>query len=101
VRFLVILACVTCFPTAVLAQAAIAGIVTDESGGAMQGVVVEASSPSLIDRIRTAVTDGTGRYRIERLPPGFYRVRFTLPGWTPYQQENVELRRRWRLAPRA
>jgi hypothetical protein len=58
----------TCFPTAVLAQAAIAGIVTDESGGAMQGVVVEASSPSLIERIRTAVSSAVLTYNNTFVP---------------------------------
>ena len=29
-----------------------------------------------------------GRYRIEDLVPGTYRVRFTLQGWKPYQQEG-------------
>lgn len=78
-------------PSTALAQASITGSVTDPSGAPMSGVVVEASSPSLIEKTRTGVTDTNGRYRIEDLRPGTYRVRFTLEGWSPYQREGVEL----------
>jgi hypothetical protein len=30
----------------------------------------------LIEKTRTAVTDGTGQYRITDLPPGTYRLTF-------------------------
>ena len=76
---------------AAFAQAAIAGSVKDSSGAALPGVTVEASSPALIEKTRTAVTDGHGRYRIEDLRPGVYTVRFTLKGWRPSQLEGVEL----------
>ena len=36
---------------------AIAGVVRDTSGGVLPGVTVEAASPALIDKVRTAVTD--------------------------------------------
>ena len=79
------------FPTSALAQAAIAGVVKDASGGAIPGVLVEASSPALIEKTRTAVSDGAGRYRLEDLRPGIYAVRFTGKGWRPFQQAGVEL----------
>src|SRR6185436_14761097 len=41
----------------------IAGLVTDASGSVLPGVTVEASSPALIEKVRTTVTDGTGQYR--------------------------------------
>jgi hypothetical protein len=78
-------------PATVLAQAAITGSVTDPSGAPMEGVTVEASSPALIEKTRRTATDGGGRYRIEDLRPGTYRVRFTLEGWSPYQRDGVEL----------
>ena len=79
-------------PRAAFAQAAIAGSVTDPSDAPIGGVLVEASSPVLIEKVRTAVTDGSGHYRIEDLRPGIYKVSFTLVGWRPYQQDDVELR---------
>ncbi|HET9383720.1 MAG TPA: carboxypeptidase regulatory-like domain-containing protein [Gemmatimonadales bacterium] len=87
----VVLAWMVAYPAKALAQASITGSVTDPSGAPMSGVTVEASSPALIEKSRTTVTDGGGRYRIEDLRPGIYHVRFTLEGWSPYQQEGVEL----------
>ncbi len=57
-------------PAIAFAQASITGTVRDVSGGVLPGVSVEASSPALIEKVRTAVTDGAGQYRIEALRPG-------------------------------
>ena len=57
----------------------IAGVVRDTSGGVLPGVTVEAASPALIEKVRTVVTDGEGRYNIVDLRPGTYVVTFT-PG---------------------
>ena len=67
-------------PVIVSAQASIAGQVKDATGGVLPGVTVEASSPALIEKVRSVVTAGTGQYRIELLPPGTYTVTFALPG---------------------
>lgn len=64
------------FPTAA-AQAVTAGTVRDASGAILPGVTVEASSQALIEKVRTAVSDGTGQYRIEDLRPGTYTVIFS------------------------
>ena len=69
-------------PAVAWAQASIAGTVKDTSEALLPGVTVEAASPALIEKVRTAVTDGTGQYRIENLRPGQYTVTFTLPGFT-------------------
>ena len=52
------------------AQSAIAGVVKDVTGGALPGVTVEAASPALIERTRSAITDGNGQYKIVDLRPG-------------------------------
>ena len=72
-------------------QASITGVVRDGSGAVLPGVAVEASSAALIERVRTGVSDGTGRYRIVSLPPGIYDVTFTLPGFRTVKREGVEL----------
>ena len=69
------------FPCSVFAQASLTGTVRDASGGVLPGVTVEASSPALIEKVRTAVTDSSGQYRIIDLRPGTYVVTFTLPGF--------------------
>ena len=72
-------------------QASITGIVRDTSGAVLPGVTVEAASPALIERVRSALTDGSGRFRIVNLPPGSYVVTFTLTGFTTVKREGVEL----------
>jgi hypothetical protein len=81
----------TIAPVAVYAQASITGVVRDASGGVLPGVTVEASSPALIEKVRVAVTDGTGQYRVENLRPGVYAVTFTLPGFSVTRQDGIEL----------
>ena len=63
------------------AQGAIAGTIKDTTGAIMPGVTVEASSPALIEKTRTGVTDTSGNYKIVDLSPGTYEVTFTLPGF--------------------
>src|SRR3954466_6051018 len=78
-------------PGTVFAQATLTGTVHDASGAVLPGVTVEASSPVLIEKIKTAVTDGTGQYRIIDLRPGTYTLTFTLAGFTTVKRENIEL----------
>ena len=78
-------------PGVAYAQATLSGVVRDTSGAVLPGVTVEASSPVLIEKIRSAVTDGTGRYQIVDLRPGTYQVTFTLPGFATVRRENVQL----------
>ena len=78
-------------PSAALAQGAITGSVRDSSGGVLPGVTVEASSPALIEKVRTAITTSGGQYRIEDLRPGTYVVTFSLPGFRTVRREGIEL----------
>src|ERR1700731_200876 len=78
-------------PAFAYAQAAITGVVKDASGGVLPGVTVEASSPVLIEKVRSVVSDGTGQYRIVDLRPGTYTVTFTLPGFATVKREGIEL----------
>jgi len=61
-------------PVIASAQASISGVVRDSSGGLLPGVTVEASSPALIEKARSVVSDGSGQYRITDLRPGIYAV---------------------------
>lgn len=69
----------------------IAGIVKDTTGAVLPGVTVEASSPALIEKVRTVVTDGQGAYKIVDLRPGVYTVTFTLTGFSTFKREGIEL----------
>ena len=89
-RFVGLLTALLLFPSAVYAQS-ITGTVQDASGAVLPGVSVEAASPVLIEKVRTAVTDGAGQYRIENLRPGSYTVTFTLQGFSTVKREGIEL----------
>ena len=85
-----LLAAVLLIPAAAHAQA-ITGTVQDTSGAVLPGVNVEAASPELIEKVRAAVTDSSGQYRIEGLRPGAYTVTFTLQGFSTVKREGIEL----------
>ena len=82
---------VTGSPAIVRAQASMAGVVTDTSGAVLPGVTVEVASPALIERVRSAVTNGTGQYQLVNLPPGAYTVTFMLAGFNTLKREGIEL----------
>src|SRR5687767_12855306 len=84
-------ACVALLPSFAHAQATLAGTVTDNTGAVLPGVTVAAASPVLIEKVRAAVTDSNGQYRIVDLRPGDYKVTFTLPGFTTYVREALNV----------
>ena len=78
-------------PASALAQATVSGVTKDSSGAVLPGVTVEASSPALIEKTRSAVTDGSGQYQIVDLRPGTYTVTFTLTGFSSAKREGLEV----------
>ena len=86
-----LLGCFVLLPALASAQATLAGVVRDNTGGVLPGVTVEATSPALIEKVRLAVSNGTGQYRITELPPGAYTVTFTLSGFNVYRREGVQV----------
>ena len=85
VGFLVLL------PSLAHSQTTLAGVVRDTSGSVLPGVTVEAASAALIEKTRTAVSDGSGQYRITDLAPGTYTVTYSLPGFTRVVREGVAI----------
>jgi hypothetical protein len=71
--------------------AQMSGVVRDTTGGILPGVTVEASSPALIEKVRSVITDDAGQYRILDLRPGVYTVTFTLPGFSVVRRDGIEL----------
>src|SRR3954470_6300351 len=51
----------------------IAGVVKDTTGAVLPGATVEASSDALIEKVRTAATEGQGQYKTVDLRPGIYK----------------------------
>src|SRR5436190_6045978 len=90
-RALLAVAGLALIPASAFAQASIAGLVKDTSGAVLPGVTVEATSPGLIEKARTAVTDEAGQYRIIDLRAGAYSIVFTLTGFNAVKREGIEL----------
>jgi hypothetical protein len=90
--FVAVLVILLAVPKLAQAQAsAIAGVVKDTSDAVLPGVTVEAASPELIEKVRTAITDERGLYSIVDLRPGVYSVTFSLPGFSIIKREGLEL----------
>src|SRR5688500_19937310 len=93
-RLVVVVVSVLWLPAVASAQAengSLAGVARDPSGAVLPGVTVEASSPALIEKVRTAVTDSQGQYRIVELRPGPYVITFTLGGFNTFRRDGVEI----------
>jgi len=69
----------------------IAGRATDSSGAALPGVLVEATSPALIEKVRSVTTDANGRFQIINLPVGRYKVTFKLASFGTVEQSNIDI----------
>jgi hypothetical protein len=78
-------------PASARAQSAFTGVVKDTSGAVLPGVTVEASSPVLIEKTRSVVTDENGAYRLVDLRPGVYTLTFTLPGFSTVKRDGIPL----------
>src|SRR6187200_2480259 len=88
---ILVLSALVAAPAAVFAQASIVGVARDASGAVLPGFTVEASSPALIEKVRTVVSNGVGQYSIEDLRPGTYTVTFSLSGFTTVRREGIQL----------
>ena len=64
------------------------GTVADGDGSALPGVTVTVSSPSL-QGTRTSVTNAAGEYSFPLLPPGEYRVEYSLSSFEPLVRQGV------------
>ena len=88
--FLVVLGLVLS-PAVASAQGSIVGTVRDQSGAVLPGVTVEASSPALIEKSRSVVSNSVGQYALEDLRQGTYTVTFSLQGFSPVRREGIEI----------
>src|SRR3954468_10426312 len=91
IRQLLLTSVLLMLPVMAHAQSAFSGLVKDTTGAVLPGVTVEAASPVLIEKIRTATTDAQGRYTISDLRPGVYSVTFSLPGFSTLKRDSLEL----------
>src|ERR1051326_740747 len=69
----------------------IVGVVSDASNAVMPGVTVSLSGERLIGGVQTQVTDTTGAYRFDRLPPGSYALKFELQGFKTITRDAIQI----------
>ena len=69
---------------------ALTGNVSDQAGATVPGATVTVTSAG-ISRSHTSVTRTDGRYSVQGLAPGSYRVRVELSGFRPLTREGVRL----------
>jgi hypothetical protein len=67
------------------------GTVTDASGSVLPGVSVSVTSLET-GVTRTAVSDSQGRYQVQALPPGTYRMSVELAGFASQKRDSIALR---------
>src|SRR5688500_5265337 len=91
IKVVVIVTAVVLLPSLAAAQGTLTGTVRDQSGSVLPGVTVEASSPALIEKVRAAVTDTAGQYRIPGLSPGTSSLTCRVAGFTPVTRTEIEL----------
>ena len=68
----------------------ISGQVADDVGGALPGVTVNATSPAQIGTL-TVITNEDGIYRFPSVPPGEYKLEFTLPGFKTLVRDGIRV----------
>lgn len=69
------------------ARSSIEGRIADQAGGVLPGVTVTLTSPALLERTRTTLTDSEGRYRFAALPAGTYEISFEYPQFATVKRE--------------
>lgn len=68
------------------------GRVNDQDGEPLVGVIVSVFGDNLSGGARTAITDESGRFLVERVPPGMYNLRAYLAGFLPSASAQVIVR---------
>lgn len=66
------------------------GKVVDETGAILPGVTVSVTGAAVMGA-PTSVTNDQGVYRFPSLPPGEFRLTFTLPGFTTVVRDGIKL----------
>jgi len=92
-RFLgCLMACALLLDSSLAAQqnATVQGSVVDESRGVMPGATVTATETST-GRQTLAVTAEDGRFRLDSLAPGSYRLRVELPAFATVDIGGIDL----------
>ena len=67
------------------------GTVKDPQGAVVPRAVGTLTSPALIGRTETSITNQQGQLRFPALPPGQYTLTVEVPGFAPYREEALRI----------
>lgn len=70
---------------------ALIGTVKDTQSAVVPRAVVTITSPALIGRTQTSITNQQGQLRFPALPPGQYTLTVDVPGFAPYREEGLTI----------
>src|ERR1051326_7568014 len=92
-RFALLAACLLVTATFGLGQgttARFAGIVQDPSGAVLPGVEVSLTNEGT-SNVLQAVTNETGEFLVDFIPPGAYTLKLSLPGFKGFESRGIPL----------
>src|SRR5260370_10701066 len=69
---------------------AITGVVTDSSGGLVRDAKVKATNTEM-DHAWSAASDSSGQFQFQNLPPGFYALEVSAPGFQVFRASAVRV----------
>ncbi|MDD5542782.1 MAG: carboxypeptidase regulatory-like domain-containing protein [Acidobacteriia bacterium] len=72
------------------ARTSVTGVVYDQTKAVIPGVQITVTEKAT-GASRSAITDGTGTYRIDLLPAGLYAIKVTMKGFATITSDNVQL----------
>ncbi len=70
-------------------SASLSGAVSDQTGAILVNATVTVSSAAGV--VKTMISDDKGNYSFKGLPPGSYNLKVTIPGFKPFEADNVAL----------
>src|SRR6266542_370296 len=86
--FALLLGCGSAFAQGT-ASSALAGVVSDQKGGVINGATVTVTNRAT-GSSRTATTNDNGEYKLDLLPAGRYNIKVDASGFGPVTAEDLE-----------
>ena len=78
-------------PLDAAAASSVHGVVRDATGAPMPGVVVDAHRRDRTAAVASTISDDEGRYAVDALEPGVYRLTFRLIGFATSTRDGVRV----------
>lgn len=81
----------TCVAHAQRLTGTVRGTITDDTGAPLPGATVTLAGEALIGGAQLSTTDNDGHYRFPALPPGSYKITYTMEGFQTVVHDQVHV----------